>query len=166
MAILLDEYNEWNNPVVGAYLLWRFSSGYANAHPEHLAPPLLLHFVVVALLRGRVYSDAIDHALSLHAYAAKFVTGGYADKIEALHGKVQSHLPYTMQSIDMAISRCILALDVDGARLVPLDIGKQKRGSGALSRSVQRLGNRAEKLGKWMAPLELSTIALDLGVKF
>ena len=71
-----------------------------------------------------------------------------------------------MQSIDMAISRRILALDVDGARLVPLDIGKQKRGSGALSRSVQRLGNRAEKLGKWMAPLELSTIALDLGVKF
>lgn len=166
MAILLDEYNEWNNPVVGAYLLWRFSSGYEKAHAEHRAPSVLLHCIAMALLRGRVYSDAIEHAHSLHAYAANFVRSGYADKLESLHGKVQSHLPYTLRSIDMAISRSMVALDVEDATLAPLGIGQQKRGTGALSRSVRKLGNKAATLGKWMAPLELSTIAIDLGVKF
>ena len=77
MAILLDEYREWNTPVVGAYLLWRFSAGYVNANPRHAPPPFLLHCVVTALLRGRAYSDAIDHSLSLHAFATRLVKDGW-----------------------------------------------------------------------------------------
>ncbi|MBQ3808232.1 MAG: hypothetical protein II840_09790 [Kiritimatiellae bacterium] len=166
MATLLDEYNEWNNPIVGAYLLWKFSLGYVNAHRDHLSPPLLLHFIAITLLRGRVYSENIDHALSLHAYAAKLVKEGFADKLEALHDRVQAHLPYAMKSIDMAVSRKMLILDTESARLIPVEIPKVQKGTRTLSPSVQKLGKRAEKLGKWMAPLELSTISLDLGVKF
>ncbi|MBR3923602.1 MAG: hypothetical protein IKJ45_10840, partial [Kiritimatiellae bacterium] len=166
MSTLLDEYNEWNNPIVGAYLLWKFSLGYVNTHREHLPPPMLLHFIVIALLRGRVYSEYIDHAMSLHGYAAKFVKDGYADKLEELHGRVQSHLPYAMKSIDMAVSRKMLIIDTENASLIPVEIPKVQKGTRMLSPSVQKLGKRAEKLGKWMSPLELSTIAIDLGVKF
>ena len=166
MAILLDEYREWNTPMVGAYLLWRFSVGYADSNPRHAPPPFLLHCVVTALLRGRVYSDAIDHSLSLHAYAAKFVRDGYADKLETLHDRIRSFLGYTLQSVDMAVHRRMLVWDVGTASLAPLRIDKVKRGTAELSKSVQKLGSRAERLGKWMGPLELSTIALDLGVKF
>ena len=166
MAILLDEYREWNTPVVGAYLLWRFSAGYVNANPRHTPPPFLLHCVVTALLRGRAYSNAIDHSLSLHAFAMRLVKDGYADKLETLHDRVKSFLDYTLQAADMAVYRRMLTWDAESASLVPLKIGKVKRATAELSKSVQRLGNRAERLGKWMGPLELSTIALDLGVKF
>ena len=62
--------------------------------------------------------------------------------------------------------RRTIAKVAENASLVPLKIGKMKRGTAELSKSVQRIGSRAERLGKWMGPLELSTIALDLGVKF
>lgn len=184
MATLAEEYNEWNTPIVGAYLLWRFASEYVECHPGHQAPSFLHLCIVSVLLRWSVYSNEIPHAKSLHAYAARFIkkdkdvgaTKGNgkrkekeynADRLEAIHYKIKELLPFTLKSVNMAVSRKLLVWDVDNARLEPLKIGKLKPGTSLLSKtSVQKLGNHAATLAKWMASLELSTIAFDLGVKF
>jgi hypothetical protein len=42
---LVDEVKLWNTPIVGAYMLWKFTQGYCDGHPNGDAPIGLLHFV-------------------------------------------------------------------------------------------------------------------------
>lgn len=166
MGVIVEEYAEWNTPVVGAYLLWRFAQGYVSSGERHENPPLPLFCIVTVLLRGRAYSEAIEHVRSLHGYAARLVKYSKADKLKGLHDRIIPMMPYTLQAIDIAVSRRLLEWDVENAALAPKKIKEFKRGTKSLSKSVQKLGDKADKLGNWMSGLTLSDIALDLGVRF
>ena len=166
MAQLLDEFREWNTPVVGAYLLWRFTSEYMN-HREDAAPPsFLLHCVASAILTSPVYTEAIIHARSLHGYSQYFIEHGLADKLERLHYRVAKLLPYTKKAVDIAVDRHLLVWDTQNGALLPVAIGKQAKGSAVLSPSVMRTGKLAATLGKWLASATLNTITIELGVRF
>jgi hypothetical protein len=60
MGKLIDEVREWNTPIVGAYLLWRFTKGYMNNHPNGDAPIAILHFIVSGILTNPEIYDAIN----------------------------------------------------------------------------------------------------------
>ena len=44
MGKLVEEVKEWNTPVIGAYLLWHFTQGYVQNHPNGDAPVVVLYF--------------------------------------------------------------------------------------------------------------------------
>jgi len=50
---LADEVKLWNSPAIGAYLLWRFSTGYCQGHASGDAPLGLLHFIAGAILTSK-----------------------------------------------------------------------------------------------------------------
>lgn len=166
MAQLLDEYREWNTPVVGAYLLWRFTSAYVQNRADGVPPSFLLHCVAAAILTGTTYVEAISHARSLHGYSQYFVTHGLADKLEKLHYRVAKTLSYTKRAVDIAVHRQLLVWDKENGALLPIDIGKPVRGSSTLSLSVMNIAKRADTLGKWFAAADLNNITIELGVRF
>lgn len=166
MAQLLDEFREWNTPVVGAYLLWRFTTSYMKHREDAVPPSFLLHCVAAAILASPVYTDAIGHARSLHGYRQYFIENGLADKLERLHYRVFRLLDYTKKAVDIAVNRHLLVWDTQNGALLPVSIGRQCKGSAALSPSVMAIGVRADTLGKWFAVSPLINIAIELGVRF
>ena len=166
MGQLLDEYREWNTPVVGAYLLWRFTKAYMEKRTDGVPPSFLLHCVAAAILSSPTYTEIIGHARSLHRYSQYFIEHGLADKLEKLHQRVGRMLPYTKKAVDIAVHRQILVWDIQNGSLLPIDIGKPKRGSSTLSTSVMAIAKRADTLGGWLASADLNTITIELGVRF
>ena len=163
MGVIVQEYKEWNTPLVGGYLLWRFARGYAASGEN---PNFLLFCIVTVLLRGRAYYDEIEHVRSLNGYTARLIKQSKADKLELLHDRIVRMLPYTLAAIDIAVSRQLLTWNIEKGTLAPLDIKELKRGSKSLAKSVQKLGDKAEKLGHWMSGKTISDIAVTLGVRF
>lgn len=166
MASLLNEYQEWHTPVVGAYLLWRFTSEYMKHRSDGVAPSFLLHCVASAILSNPTYADNIVHARTLHSYGHYFIQEGLADKLEKLHYRVAKLLPYTKRAVDIAVDRHLLVWDTNNGGLLPVAINTQARGTRSLSPSVMELGKRAATLGKWFAQSTLNEITTDLGVRF
>ena len=166
MGALSDEYREWNTPVVGAYLLWRFTKGFMSERSGAEPPSFLWHCVAAAIVSSATYSDVIDHARSLHKYSQYFIANGMADKLEKLHYRVQKLLPYTKRAVDIAVNRHMLVWDVQNGALLPVDLGSQAKGSAQLSSSIKDLGRKADRLGQWCSKVDLNALTIELGVKF
>ena len=47
MSNLVDEVREWNTPIIGAFLLWHFTTGYKQNHPHGESPVVILHICVL-----------------------------------------------------------------------------------------------------------------------
>lgn len=164
---LVEEVKLWNTPIVGAYLLWKFTQGYCGGHPNGDAPIGLLHFVASAMLTNKKLLEPItDRRDNLQSYARSFENSKDSDILLTIQERVRDKREYTMASIDIAISKGLLVWDADSGKLYPRDLSKRSSHGKALKEMFKKDGNKAEILGKWFAKHDIPTIAAYLKVVF
>lgn len=167
MGELTEEVKIWNTPVVGAYLLWRFTVGYCDGHPDGDAPIGLLHFVAIAILSNKELSRRISNKRSgLESYVSSFDDDKNVDLLLSIHRRTKEKLQYALQSIDIATTYGLLAWDVETGKLYPREISSKPGRGKAPKEEYKREGNKAEILGKWFSGNDLPKIANYLKVVF
>ena len=167
MGLLVDEVKLWNTPIIGSYLLWKFTKGYCESHPNGDAPIGLLHFVASAILTDKKLLKPIsDRRNNLQSYSRSFEDSKDSDILLTIHERTRQKREYTMASIDIAIAEGLLVWDTDSGKLYPRDLSKRPSHGKALNSTFRSDGNKAAILGKWFAKHDLSTIAAYLKVVF
>jgi hypothetical protein len=162
---LVEEVRLWNTPAIGAYLLWRFTLGYCNGHPNGDAPIGLLHFLANALLTSDTLCKPISNKRNdLQSYVRSFEDSEDSDILLSIHERVIEKREHTMASIDIAVAEGLLVWDVDSGKLHPRKITKRPARGKGLRAVHDKNGKKAEILGNWIAKHELSTITNYLKV--
>ncbi len=160
MGRLLEEVQQWNSPSVGAYLLWKFTSGYCNAHPNGDSPIALLHFLAIPLLTSKRLLKPISNLrANLQSYVRSFENSKDSDILISIHDRVKRNQGYTMAAIDIAVSTGLIFWDIDSGKLYPRKDVKRPHKGYALKTAFVRDGKKAEILGRWFAEHSISTIA-------
>ena len=163
MGRLVEEVREWNSPVVGAYLLWRFTQAYSQRNCSGDAPTVILHFIAHTLLTSVDYCAEIPHKKNLASFIRAFTENKKSDKMACFGEMVSKQREATMKAIDIAVATGLLVWDTSTAQLVAREF-KPARGSPSKGAAIQELDNHAQKLGAWFAELDVPTITLQLGV--
>ena len=165
MSKLVQEVQQWNSPTVGAYLLWKFTLGYCNAHRDGDAPIALLHFLAIPLLTSKRLLEPINrHRANLQSYVRSFETSKDSDILITIHDRAKRNRGYTMAAIDIAVSTGLIFWDTDTGKLYPRNDAKPLHKGNALKTTFVKDGKKAELLGNWFAEHSISTIATYLKV--
>lgn len=165
MSSLAEEVRVWNTPIVGSYMLWRFSQGYTDYHPEGLSPILLLHFIASAILTNQRLSDPVNNRRKdLASYVRSFANKKDVDLLLSIQGRVNATKFYTLSSVDLAIQKGLLVLNPDDACLYPRNLSKKPSRGMAPKPSVRSMGNKAETLGRWFSAYPVSQVVSLLKV--
>jgi hypothetical protein len=165
MGKLIEEVKEWNTPIVGAYLLWRFTHCFVQNHPNGDAPVVILHFIASGIMTEPNIYDAINgHRPNLASFVRWFNEEKKSDFLGCFNQKIIQKRKYTMDSIDIAVSCGLLAWDTSTAKIFPATIKRVKAGTLSKGIATLKLGEKAEILGKWFSEHDLSTITAYLGV--
>ena len=123
MGQLVEEVRAWNTPLIGAYLLWRFSSGYCKGHPNGDAPIVLLHFVAIGILTSAEMAVPISKRRDdLQSYVRHFESEQKVDLLISLQNKISGKKEYTLDSLDVASSTGLLSWDSSTAKIYPADL--------------------------------------------
>ncbi|MCP4677664.1 MAG: hypothetical protein GY854_19535 [Deltaproteobacteria bacterium] len=162
---MTEEVQQWNSPTLGAYLLWKFTVGYCEAHKHGDAPVAILHFLALPLLTSeRLLHPISNRRADLQSYARSFENAKDTDVLVTVHDRVIRHRTNTIDSLDIAISKGLMSWDTESGKVYP-STGKVKARRGyALRAPVNRIGKKAEILGSWFAAHEPATIAAYLKV--
>ena len=167
MGKLVEEVRLWNTPVVGAHLLWRFTSGYTEHHANGDAPSALLHFLAMAIVTSPQLLEGISgRRPNLQSYARSFCEKGRTDLLLGIQKRVDQKKAYTLAAIDMAVANGLLAWDVERGKLYArsrnTSPGRGCRPKGAMDST----GNKAALLGTWFSEHDIGAIASYMGVAF
>lgn len=167
MGELSDDVNLWHTPAVGAYLLWRFTSGYCAGHANGDAPVGLLHFIAAAILTSKELAKTIsDKRDSLQSYVRGFEDLEKSDLLLSIQERARAKRAYTLAAIDIAIAEGLLVWDMETGKLLPRAIKTRAARGKALKESFNRDGKKAEILGRWFAQHDPAAIAAYLRVLF
>jgi hypothetical protein len=167
MGQLIEEVKIWNTPIVGTYLLWRFTKGYIKAHPTGDAPIGLLHFLAAAILTSeKLLINISDKRENLQSFVKGFEDKKDADILINIQERVKDRLQYTMQAIDIGIAEGLLAWDVESGKLYSKEITKSPTKGNNLKPVHVKNGHKAEILGKWFSEHDLIAISSYLKVVF
>lgn len=165
MSKLVEEVLEWNTPSMGAYLIWKFSLGYCDAHPTGEAPIALLHFLALPLLINKNLVEPIsNHKANLQTYIRSFETAKELDVLVSVQDIIKNRRDYTLASIDIAVASNLVVWDVENAKLYPLKEPKLKENKNKLKPMYLSMGKKATILGSWFAEHDILTIASYLKV--
>lgn len=167
MGHIVDEVKLWNSPVIGAYLLWRFTKGYTNNHKNGDHPVALLHFVAYAILTDYKMIEFISNRRrNLQAYVRSFEEKKRTDILLNLQDKINKKKELALLSIDIAISKELLYWNTDNGKLLAnTNLRKPNKGNNVRN-SMTLYGNKAETLGKWFSEHNISSISAYLEVAF
>lgn len=165
MTRIVDDVRAWNTPIIGAYLLWCFSSGYYKNHKLGECPVVLLHFLAAPILTSaHLVSPVSDKRHGLSSYIRSFNDSKEVDLLLSLQERADKLKEHTLLAIDLGIKNNLFVLDAEDARIYPKEIdGKRSRGSG-LKPEAKAIGKKAEILGKWFSEYEVPQIAAMLKV--
>jgi hypothetical protein len=165
MGKLVEEVREWQTPIVGTYLLWRFTKSFVENHPNGDAPVVILHYIVNTLINSTEYSDPINgHRSNIASYIRSFTDDNKSDLLAGLAQRIYKQRESSMKAIDIAVAAGFLAWDTETAKIYPLNNFKPARGSNTKGISIQSLGKKADILGKWFSNTDLQTVVSSLGV--
>ena len=157
MDTLVEEVRVWNTPIVGAFLLWKFTEGYISNHPSGDAPIGMLHFIALPILLNRTLNSAISNRRDdLQSFIRSFEDAKTSDLLLSIHDKVAEKKMYTLQSIDIGVSNGLLYWDYDTGKIYSKSV-KNIRGN-RLRSSLEKEGNKAQILGRWFAKHDLNVI--------
>lgn len=146
MGKLVEEVKEWNTPVIGAYLLWHFTQGY------------VLHFIASGILTEPSICDGINHRPDIASFVRWFNEEKKSDFLTCLNQNIIRKRKYTLQSIDIAVSCGLLAWNIETAKIYLAAIEKVKRGTSSKGIAVQKLGDKAKKLGHTWQKVRLGEV--------
>src|SRR4051812_45238794 len=105
MGKLVEEVKIWNTPLLGAYMLWRFSQGYQEFHPKGEAPIGLLHFIANGIFtNGKLLNGISNSRPNLQSYVRGFEDAKESDLLLSIHERIKSKRKYTLASIDIAVA--------------------------------------------------------------
>ena len=167
MGKLVNEVKLWNTPIIGAFLLWKFTQGYCSGHPHGDAPIGLLHFVAIAILTNKELLKPISNRRdNLQSYARSFENMKDSDILLTIQQRIKEKREYTLASIDIAVAEGLLVWDVESGKLYPCELIKRPGRGKALKRKITSEGKKAEILGEWFSKHDISTIAAYLKVVF
>lgn len=165
MGLLIDEVKLWNTPLVGAFLLWRFTKGYCDNHPHGDAPVGLLHFIAYAILTNNKLIKPISNKRSdLQSYVRSFQDKFESDILLSIQQRIMDKKESALKSIDIAIAEGLLVWDLESGKLYSLELERKSERGKSLKSDLQKDGVKAEILGKWFSQHDLSTIAAYLKV--
>lgn len=167
MGKLVDEVKLWNTPIIGAFLLWRFTQGYCSGHPNGDAPIGLLHFLASAILTNKELLKPISNLRDdLQSYARSFENTKDSDILLSIQQRINERREYTLAAIDIAIAEGLLVWDVESGKLYPRVLTKRPSRGKALKKDITSDGKKAEILGKWLSNHDIPTIEAYLKVVF
>lgn len=167
MGQLVEEVKHWNTPIVGAFLLWRFTKGYCEGHPNGDAPIGLLHFVASAILTNKKLLEPISNKRKdLQSYARSFEKQKDSDILLTIQDRTKEKRDYTLAAIDIAITEGLMVWDAHSGKLYPCDPKNSCSRGKVLKIKIETDGNKAEILGKWFSKHDVPTIAAYLEVVF
>lgn len=167
MGQIVNEVKLWNSPVIGAYLLWRFTKGYSTNHSHGENPIALLHFVAYAILTDYLMIEFISNKRkNLQAYVRSFEEKNRTDILLSLQNKVNTKKDLVLRSIEIGISSELLKWDTESGKLYAMNISKNPKKGNNIRNSMTLYGNKAEILGKWFSEHSISSISAFLEVAF
>lgn len=165
----------WNSPVVGSYLLWKFSVGYCKCYPKSgkklakvsAAPHMALAFPALAILMQPKFSNFItDRYETLDQWVRTFVVRSRKNVFGSLTKDIIFRKQMILESIDMAYTTRLLGGESECGTMSPL-LDEEKREMMAYSKKFRGdLGKKAELLGMWFSFEDPSKISRLLEVKF
>ena len=162
---LREEVRLWNTPMIGGYLLWRFTDGFTKNHQHGDSPVSLLHFFATAILTSPKLSHPISNRReNLQSYVKSFEENKDIDVLLSIQKRIEAKKEYTLSSIDVGVTSGLLAWDIETAKLFACELKKKPRSGKALKAEVVKSGNKAEILGKWFSEHEVKSIATYLKV--
>lgn len=165
MGILIEEVKTWNTPLVGAYLLWRFTKGYINNHDTKEAPIAILHFIASAILTNPKLIESISRRRDgLPSYIRSFEEKKESDLLLNIHEEVKNKKEYTQRSIDIATSCGLLVWDIENGKLYPKELIKKSSPGKAIKPDLVKQGEKAEILGSWFSKQDIHSITTYLKV--
>jgi Family of unknown function (DUF6521) len=155
------------NPALGAFLQWRYATGYFEARGDAQGSPLVLAFLVLPLLLHEETLELIagtNKPSGLRGFAGKFGSSRFrkSDVLLGLHERTRAMRPLSLTSLRMGIAYRLVSIDKQ-RNLLPLSRTSPRT---LVPTSVRSLVKNAEKLGAWSAELTLFEIASILKVGF
>lgn len=167
MGKLVEEVRLWNTPVVGAYLLWRFTSGYSEHHADGDAPSALLHFLAMAIVTSPQLLKTINgQRPNLQSYARSFSENGQTDLLLGLQKRIDQKKEYTLAAIDIAVANGVLAWDVQRGKLYARSLNMSPKKGCRPKGAMNSTGKKAALLGKWFSEHDIGMIASYMRVTF
>ncbi len=160
-ADMTETIRMWHTPYIGAYLLWRFASGYCTASSGRAAP-LMLFFIAAALATDRQYYEPVAKR-NFKTYHRYFIEKKKLSALVVLQGVINAKREYTCAAIERAVAGGFLEWNSEAGTLAARPLKPQKKAS-LLDDETKRAGNAAEKIGEWFAGESLSDICVLLGV--
>lgn len=164
MSSLSAEIREWNTPLLGAYLLWRFTQGYESIG-ERKSPEFLFHFVVLPILESPELSQPIrGRRDSFASYVKSFATDGKLDVLAKLNDRVADFRETTIQALEIGFAIRLFEWKDDMFRLHALK-SDDDLVSQFLTEPITKLGSKAFRFGTWTSSISLSLFSSLLGVE-
>lgn len=165
MGEILEEVKLFNTPALGAFLLWKFTEGYMNAHKHGDAPVAIHHFIASAILTNENLKVPITNKReNLQSYIRSFEDNKNSDLLLGIHERIKEKMSYTWAAIDIAVASGLLFWDLETGKLYNKTLDKTPIRGNAPRPIVKRDGEKAEILGRWFSEHDLSTITAYLKV--
>jgi hypothetical protein len=165
MGNLSKEFENVQNPALGAYAIWNFSRGYYE-YKNSFMPFQLLFIVLPIIFRADLVDiiAATQKQSGLRYFADKFLTTKVLknDMISHIHKASEETKYLTLESLQIAIHANLMSIDAESGLVFPITTSEKKNESA----SVNRLGKSSEKLGNWCARLTMHEISQILKVRF
>lgn len=165
MKEMFSEYDNVQNPMLGAYLLWNFVLGYFSEKNEYA--PIEELFIVLPMIMRSDIADQVkstNKVSGMRAMSDKFMKAEILknDIISNLHKDIQSMKDISAMALAEAIKAGLVSVDVENSTIFPLELRKHNKESV----NVLQMGKNAEKLGQWCAGMDLIQIEEILKVRF
>lgn len=168
MSLLSLEVQHIQNPALGAALVWRFATSYAESEQSRNSAPLPLVFIVLPMLlhaETQAFIKGTNRPSGLRIFAAKFgdSKNSKEDILLALHNRVTAFRLLTLDSIRLGMLSKLFVIGLPQSVVIPLSRTAVFANQPKETRQLMR---DAEKLGDWCAQLSIHEIATTLKLRF
>ncbi len=154
----------WNSPVVGAYLLWRFVTGYREECGAN--PNIALAFPALDMLMQPQFTDDLTPGVrSLAGFVRRLAENNKRGYLDDLTNDIRAHKDRILAIIETAVVIELVGVDHAEGTLAgaPAENARTARIATAFR---DNLGAKAATLGRRFAKEPLSNICNLLGVYF
>jgi hypothetical protein len=159
MESIVEEVRLWNTPLVGAFLLWKFTQGYTENHADGDSPIGLLHFIALPILSSKKLASMVsDRRDDLQSFIRGFEDKKQTDLLLALQDKIYERKGQTLKSIDVAVHTGLLTWDVESGKIFARNVNKTIERQYRLRPVHEQEGKKAYILGKWFSKHDLNSI--------